>query len=103
MRFCYTGELRVSDDVLANLWYAGSVLEMREVLDLCINWAQTHIHAGHIHLMEDHLVRCLLVFVQAMLTLSTSWLISTTSLTSRQQWIDTSSQTCRSLCVSQTL
>jgi len=49
VRFCYTGELRVSDDALANLWYAGSVLEMREVLDLCINWAQNNIHAGNAH------------------------------------------------------
>merc|ERR1712159_490988 len=53
VRFCYTGELRVSDDVLANLWYAGSVLEMREVLDLCINWAQTHIHAGNAHTINQ--------------------------------------------------
>merc|ERR1711959_54215 len=41
VRFCYTGELRVSDEALANLWYAASVLELREVLDLCCSWAQT--------------------------------------------------------------
>eukprot|EP00656_Telonema_subtile_P051288 TRINITY_DN685_c0_g1_i1.p1 TRINITY_DN685_c0_g1~~TRINITY_DN685_c0_g1_i1.p1 ORF type:complete len:547 (-),score=158.91 TRINITY_DN685_c0_g1_i1:271-1911(-) len=47
VRFCYTGELRVSDEAIQNLWYAASVLELREVLDLCVSWAQQHIHAGN--------------------------------------------------------
>lgn len=48
---CGVGELRVSDEGLSNLWYAASVLELRDVLDLCIAWAQSHIHKGiHVEL-----------------------------------------------------
>jgi len=53
VRFCYTGELRVSDEAIQNLWYAASVLELREVLDLCVNWAQQHIHAGNALLINS--------------------------------------------------
>lgn len=53
VRYCYTGELRISDELLAKLWYAGSVLEMQDVLDLCCQWAQTHIHAGNAHTINS--------------------------------------------------
>eukprot|EP00658_Telonema_sp_P-2_P076647 TRINITY_DN674_c0_g1_i14.p1 TRINITY_DN674_c0_g1~~TRINITY_DN674_c0_g1_i14.p1 ORF type:complete len:300 (+),score=128.34 TRINITY_DN674_c0_g1_i14:111-1010(+) len=53
VRFCYTGELRVSDDAIQSLWYAASVLELQEVLDLCVSWAQQHIHAGNALLINN--------------------------------------------------
>jgi hypothetical protein len=54
VRFCYTGELRVSDDSIALLWYAAHVLELDQVLALFVEWAQSHIHAGNA-LLINHL------------------------------------------------
>jgi hypothetical protein len=53
VRFCYTGQLRVSDEAIQALWYAASVLELREVLTLCVDWAQHHIHAGNALLINE--------------------------------------------------
>merc|ERR1711865_35912 len=53
VRFCYTGELRLSDTSVQNIWYAASVLEIRDVLDLCCSWAHNNIHAGNALLINQ--------------------------------------------------
>jgi len=53
VRFCYTGELRLCDSTVQNIWYAASVLEIRDVLDLCCSWAHNNIHAGNALLINQ--------------------------------------------------
>jgi len=53
VRFCYTGELRVSDSTVQTLWYAASVLEVQGILDMCCEWAHSHIHGGNALLINS--------------------------------------------------